>query len=57
MEGKIEQLLTEGPKVINIGLRSFFESSNIQGIPVVHIRWEPPARGNQELLKLLDKLL
>jgi hypothetical protein len=57
MESKIEELLTNGPSVINIGLHSFFESSNAQGIPVVHIKWEPPAQGNQELLKLLEKLL
>jgi hypothetical protein len=57
MDSKASQLLTEGPKVINIGLRSFFESSNTQGIPVVHIKWEPPAHGNQELVILLEKLL
>lgn len=57
MDSKVNKLLTEGPKVINIGLRSFFESSNNQGIPVVHIKWEPPAHGNQELVFLLEKLL
>ena len=57
MDSIIDKMLAEGPEVINIGLRSFFESSKNQGIPVVHIKWEPPAHGNQELLVLLKKLL
>ncbi|PWI47795.1 fdrA domain protein [Candidatus Heimdallarchaeota archaeon B3_Heim] len=57
MTKKIDKLVKDGPLVINIGLRSFFEASKTQGIPVVHIKWEPPARGNRELLHLLDKLL
>lgn len=54
---KFDKLLSTGPKVLNIGLQSFFESCETQGIPVVHIRWEPPAQGNPELLSLLDELL
>lgn len=54
---EIDELLSNGPKVLNIGLRSFFEACETQGIPVVHIRWEPPAQGDPELLYLLDKLL
>jgi len=52
-----DNLLKNGPKVINIGLRSFFEACESQGTPSVHIQWQPPAQGNQELLHLLDKLL
>ena len=57
MTDKIDKLLSDGPKVINIGLRSFFEACESQGISSVHIQWQPPAQGNQELLHLLDKLL
>ncbi|MHA1976712.1 MAG: fdrA domain protein [Candidatus Hodarchaeales archaeon] len=57
MTHKIDELLTNGPSVVNIGLHSFFEASKAQGIPSVHIKWEPPAHGNHELLHLLDKLL
>ncbi|MFX0122539.1 MAG: hypothetical protein ACFFAE_02820 [Candidatus Hodarchaeota archaeon] len=54
---RIDELLSTGPKVVNIGLKSFFESCEVQGIPVVHIRWEPPAHGDPELLKILEKVL
>ena len=57
MTNKVDELLSTGPLVINIGLRSFFEASEAQGIPSVHIKWEPPAQGNHELLHLLDRLL
>ncbi len=57
MTSKLDKMLSNGPKVINIGLISFFEACKLQGIPVVHIRWEPPAHGNLELIQLLDKLL
>ena len=54
---KIDELLSSGPKVLNIGLRSFHEACEIQGIPTVHIHWEPPAQGDSELLMILEKLL
>ncbi|MHA2224049.1 MAG: fdrA domain protein [Candidatus Hodarchaeales archaeon] len=57
MTNKLDKMLSEDPKVINIGLRSFFESCQTQGIKVVHIHWEPPAQGDNDLLDLLDKLL
>jgi hypothetical protein len=57
MTKRMDSLLSDGPKVINIGLRSFFEACESQGVPSVHIQWQPPAQGNQELLHLLDKLL
>ncbi len=57
MMKNIDELLSTGPKVLNIGLKSFYESCESQGIPVVHIRWEPPARGDPELLKILEKIL
>ena len=57
MTEKTDNLLAQGPKVINIGLRSFFEACESQGVPSVHIQWQPPAQGNQELFHLLDKLL
>ena len=54
---RLNRLLSDGPKVINIGLISFFEANRIQGIPAVHVRWEPPAQGDPELIELLDKLI
>ncbi|MHA1966716.1 MAG: hypothetical protein ACW964_02825 [Candidatus Hodarchaeales archaeon] len=57
MTTRLNRLLSVGPKVINIGLISFFEASRIQGIPAVHVRWEPPAQGDPELIELLDRLI
>jgi hypothetical protein len=57
MTNKIEEMLIIGPKVLNIGLESFFESMQTQGIPVVYIDWEPPAQGDTELIALLEILL
>ena len=53
----IDDLLKNGPRVVNIGLKSFFESCETQGIKVAHIAWQPPAQGDIDLIKLLDKLL
>ncbi|MFX0183140.1 MAG: fdrA domain protein [Candidatus Hodarchaeota archaeon] len=57
MTNKIEEMLVNGPKVLNIGLESFYESMKTQGIPILHIDWEPPAQGDAELIALLEKLL
>ena len=57
VSSNLDKMLSNGPKVMNIGLISFFEACEVQGIPAVHIKWEPPAKGDLELIKLLNKLL
>ena len=57
MKSKLEELLQNGPVVINLGVREFAESLQDQGVQVVHVDWAPPAGGDTELAKLLDKLL
>lgn len=57
MKSKLEELLQKGPVVINLGVREFAESLQDQGVEVVHVDWAPPAGGDTELAKLLDKLL
>ena len=57
MVTKFDELLQDGPVVINIGLRGFAESLQDQGAEVVHVEWAPPAGGDAELAGLLDKLL
>jgi hypothetical protein len=52
-----EELLHQELIVINIGLRSFAESLENQGTEVVHVDWEPPAGGDQEMIDLLDELI
>ena len=57
MMNKIDELLSTEPRVLNIGLKSFFDSCKTQGIPTVQIHWEPPAQGDHELIKILEKIL
>ncbi len=53
----MEDLLKEEIKVVNIGLREFFDSLVEQRVEAVHVEWRPPAQGDQELMDILDKLL
>lgn len=57
MENKKGMLLQEQVKVVNIGLELFAESLRQQGIEVTHVAWQPPARGDAELINILDALL
>ncbi len=43
-------------KVINVGVRSFYESVLAQGGEALHVDWRPPAGGDPELLAMLGKL-
>jgi len=49
-------LLKEKLKVINIGIETFALALEKQGVPVVRVDWKPPAGGDKEMLKLLEKL-
>ncbi|MHA2366352.1 MAG: fdrA domain protein [Candidatus Hodarchaeales archaeon] len=53
----LNSLLKEDPIIINIGLKSFHEANKDQEMKSVHVEWTPPAGGDKELLKLLDKLI
>jgi len=53
---KRENLLNKKLKVINLGIQTFAEDLKKQGVEVVHVDWRPPAGGDVEILKLLDKL-
>lgn len=54
--GKVNEFLFMGPKVINLGLEDFAENLKNKDVPVTHVRWQPPAMGDADLLSLLDKL-
>ncbi len=41
---------------VNVGLPLFAESLREQGIRVVEVDWRPPAGGDQELMRMLDRL-
>jgi len=57
MSNKLNELLQNGPKAVNIGVQDFAESLQIQGVEVVQVNWVPPAGGDLEMIDLLDKLL
>lgn len=51
-----ERLLGVELKVINIGVKTFYEVLKEQGVKVIHVDWRPPAGGDRDLTKLLKKL-
>jgi FdrA protein len=57
MESALEDLLQNGPVIVNIGVREFAESAQAQEAEVVHVDWTPPAGGDKDMEDLLDKLL
>ena len=44
-------------KVINVGLQSFYEAVEKQGVKVTQLEWRPPVKLKPEILALLDNLL
>jgi len=52
----MENLFNIELKVINMGLEGFAETLKERGTDVMHVRWQPPAMGDDDLLNLLDKL-
>jgi FdrA protein len=53
----LDQLLRNGPIVVNIGALQFADSVRGQDAEVVHVEWTPPAGGDPELAQLLDDLM
>jgi FdrA protein len=41
---------------INVGLESFYESLIRQGAEAIHVDWQPPAQGKDNLMNLLAKM-
>ncbi|MDO4174180.1 MAG: acyl-CoA synthetase FdrA [Eubacteriales bacterium] len=52
----LRRMLSEKPKIINVGLKSFAEVCEEFGCEVVQYDWMPPAGGNIELIKALNFL-
>lgn len=52
----VKDLLTN-PIIINIGLEKFNEENLSQKIDSVQVNWRPPAGGDKELQRILDKIL
>ena len=55
-KSKLEEFLSSPMHVVNVGLETFADELNAQGVSVVHVDWSPPAGGDPELAGLLSKL-
>ena len=55
-KNKAKTILTEKLKVVNIGISTFADDLRSQDVEVMHVEWKPPAGGDIEMLKLLEKL-
>ena len=51
-----KKLINAELKVINIGAKTFYDSLREQGVNAIHVDWRPPAGGDLDLAKLLEKL-
>ncbi len=51
-----EKLFNKELKVINIGIEMFADDLEKQDVEVIHVDWQPPAGGDLDVLKLLEKL-
>jgi FdrA protein len=54
--GKGNTILTEKLKVVNIGISTFADDLRSQDVEVIYVDWKPPAGGDQEMIKLLERL-
>jgi len=52
----LKKIKEEGVKVINIGIKDFYDSLKAQNVPVIHVMWKPPAGGKPEIFSRLKKL-
>lgn len=41
---------------INVGIETFYQSMEAQGVPVVWVDWRPPAGGNERLMSILERM-
>ncbi len=53
---KNQGLLAAPPRVVNVGLEMFAANLAQRGATVVHVQWTPPAGGDAQLARLLDRL-
>jgi len=55
-ENKNSGILGKKLIVVTIGISTFADDLRQQGVKVLKVDWKPPAEGDEEMLKLLDKL-
>ena len=52
----LKRLLKKKLVVVNVGAEVFAESLKKQGVKTINVAWKPPAGGDKELAKLLEKV-
>jgi len=56
ISGTASDIIGKKLNVINIGVSTFADDLEKQGVKVLRVNWKPPAGGDEEILNLLDKL-
>ena len=49
-------LLSDGPRVVNVGLPGFADDLRAGGVPVIDVEWTPPASADARVLEALDRV-
>ena len=49
-------LLSNGPRVVNVGLSRFADDLRAAGVPVADVAWTPPASADARVLDALDRV-
>ena len=52
----VNNLFTQDLKVINIGLKSFYNDLKSQDVTAIQMNWKPKAGGKKKMLDLLSKI-
>ena len=53
----MSNILEDDLRVINIGLKQFYDSLVDQEINPIHYEWQPPADDEEEMAGIMDLLL
>ena len=56
MKTKPKGLIGKKLDVINVGIPSFADDLESQGVHVVRTNWSPPAGGDEQMLRILEEL-
>ena len=57
MQEEVHRVFQDPLVVISVGVRTFAESLEHQGVEVIQVDWIPPAAGDQTMIDLLEDLL
>ncbi|HLR36201.1 MAG TPA: hypothetical protein VK071_12850 [Tissierellales bacterium] len=53
---KINELFNKELKIVNIGLKPFYNDLREQNISAIHVDWRPVAGGDKKMASILQKL-